>query len=812
MNLSVRRKIARVLGPLCIAVLATTVAFGQAPRALAPAAQQIISLVQDESPRADQATRVRGEASFDNPPPNFRSFASVRAGEIGDLEKLTLRFSASTKLTRIESTKDFVVEQGSTCVEGREFAEHDTCVLLVRFDPQGAGRRLGKLTITHSASPEPMGFGLGGNGFAPVVSFTPALMTTVAASAPAGKGLLSGTQNLNVDGSDGLYMADSGHGIVRYMDSGGTITSLASGFTGVWGVAVDSFGEVYFDVPSSNLMYEIYDYGPVVQISGSGTTNCPASSPCKLETEALDTPQELSVDSNNDLFWVDAHEGAAFSTVQPLPANLIFLYDPFDFQTNPAGPMATDSEDNLYTLWANGSECEIIQQNLYDAENALVAFNKVAGGRTCGFAGDGGQAGNAEIGGTIGQIAFDLAGDLYFSDTSNQRVRRIDYETGQIHTIAGTGVAGYTGDGNSALLARLSAPTGVTVDSQGQVYIVSSATSGQVVRKLGPNGMLSFSSQLKGTTSAAQLVTVSNTGNSGLTLTNVTITGTNPGDFSIDPTTTSCMLTAGSTLNAGQSCKIGVLFKPATTGARSANLVMLDNTVTNSNTVGLSGTGTLPSPTFTITSPASGASVTAGTAVTFKVSVTSSTSPAPTGKVTMTLDGVAITGSPATLSSGVASLNVTSSVVGTHTLAATYSGDSSYAAAGPISETYKVTAAAASKNKTATMLKSSVNPAAVCKPVIFTSTVDGMNGAMPTGEVKIWNGSILLGTATLKNGQATFSTSWLPAGTSMLTATYAGDQAHEASASTELKQVVGGESKANACVAASGKMWGRQTQ
>jgi Bacterial Ig-like domain (group 3) len=802
MNLSVRRKIARALGPVCTATLAVTAAFGQVPRTLAPAAQQIISLVQDESPQADQATRVRGDASFDNPPTNFRSFASVRAGEIGDLEKLTLGFSASTKLTRIESTKDFVVEQGSTCVEGREFAEHDTCVLLVRFDPQGAGRRLGKLTITHSASPEPMNLGLGGNGFAPVVSFIPALMTTVAATAPSGKGLLSGTKNLSVDGSDALYMADSGNGIVRYLDSSGAITSLASGYTGVWGVAVDSFGEVYFDVPSSNTMYEIYDYGPVVEISGTGTTGCTASSPCNLENEAVITPQELSVDSDNDLFWVDGHEGAAFSTVQPLPAKLIFLYDPFDFQTNPAGPLATDSEDNLYSLWANGNECELVQQNLYDAENGLVAFNKVAGGRTCGFAGDGGQAGNAEIGNAIGQIAFDLAGDLYFSDTSNQRVRRIDYETGQIHTIAGTGVAGYTGDGTSALLARLSSPTGVTVDSQGQVYIVSSATTGQVVRKLGPNGMLSFGAQLKSIASAAQLVTVSNTGNSSLTLTNIVITGTNPGDFSIDPTTTSCMLTAGSTLNAGQSCKIGVLFKPAAIGARSANLVMLDNTVTNSNTVELAGTGTLPAPTFTITSPASGASVTAGTAVTFKVSVTSSTTPAPTGKVTMTLDGTAITGSPVALSSGVASLSVTSSVVGTHTLAATYSGDSNYAAAGPISETYKVTAAAASKGKTATILKSSVNPATVCKPVTFTSTVDGNDGGKPTGDVEIWNGSILLGTATLKNGSATLSTSWLPAGTNMLKATYVGDQTHEASASTELKQVVGGQSKASACEAA----------
>ena len=65
-------------------------------------------------------------------------------------------------------------------------------------------------------------------------------------------------------------------------------------------------------------------------------------------------------------------------------------------------------------------------------------------------------------------MAFDLInGNLYFSDTtSNQRVRRIDYITGQINTIAGTGTAGYIGDGSSGTTAHINAPTGVGVDSQ----------------------------------------------------------------------------------------------------------------------------------------------------------------------------------------------------------------------------------------------------------------------------------------------------------------------------------------------------------
>src|SRR6202020_2905768 len=121
----------------------------------------------------------------------------------------------------------------------------------------------------------------------------------------------------------------------------------------------------------------------------------------------------------------------------------------------------------------------------------------------------------------------------------------------------------------------------------GQVYIISSAATGQVIRKLGPNGLLNAGSQVQGTASVAHTVTVSNTGNSTLILTNAAITGTNAGDFKIDPASTSCQLAANSTLTSGQSCKIGFIFTPSAAGARIASLVLADNSVTNSNIIQL---------------------------------------------------------------------------------------------------------------------------------------------------------------------------------------------------------------------------------
>jgi hypothetical protein len=772
---------------LCPALF-ITIAVAQSANVFAQPAKPVISLDPSEPPNVASVAPVKGEASFANAPANFHSFPSAGVGEDTYAERLTLHFGASTKLTRIESTKDFKVEESSSCAEGRSYSAGESCILLVHFMPQGPGRRLGRLTITHTASAEPFALGLGGNGFAPVVSFNPASISTLPGSYPSSKGLLTSAQNLTVDGGDSLYIADTGNNAIRYMDSSGNITNLATGLSGPLGIAVDNFGEVYFDEPSANAMFEIYDYGPLVQINGTGTVGCPATTPCNLNSEGLGSPGTMSNDSYNHLFFVDSHSGAAMATVQPLPAKLIFLYDPFPFQTNPSSPIVADASDNIYSLWSNGSVCEIARASLYDAENSNVIFTKIVGGHTCGFSGDGGQAGNAEIGAKVGQMAFDLAGNFYFSDTSNQRVRRIDATTGIINTIAGNGSAGYTGDGGQATSATLSTPTGVGVDSQGQVYIISGAAAtgtAQVVRKLGPNGFLNFGGQLKGTTSSAHLVTVANTGNSALTLTNAVFTGANPGDFSVDPTTTSCLLSAGATLYSGQSCKIGFLLKPSAGGLRQANFVLLDNTVTNSNTVQLLGTGALPAPVFTITSPAVSTSVAAGTAVKFAVSVTSTTSPAPTGKVTMLLDGATISGSPATLTSGAASLSVVTSVTGTHKLSATYNGDTNYAAAGPITRAYTVTAAA-SKTK----LTSSANPAARCNPVDFSVTVAGTSGAEPTGKVELKKGGIVLATAPLIKAAAKLSTSALPAGTNVLTASYEGDARNDPSTSPAFKQVI----------------------
>jgi sugar lactone lactonase YvrE len=87
-----------------------------------------------------------------------------------------------------------------------------------------------------------------------------------------------------------------------------------------------------------------------------------------------------------------------------------------------------------------------------------------------GFAGDGGPADKALLNGPF-DVCFDRAGNLYFSDTFNNRIRRVDAKTGVISTVAGNGEKGFSGDGGPATKAALNEPYGVVVDRAGNLYI-----------------------------------------------------------------------------------------------------------------------------------------------------------------------------------------------------------------------------------------------------------------------------------------------------------------------------------------------------
>jgi sugar lactone lactonase YvrE len=114
-------------------------------------------------------------------------------------------------------------------------------------------------------------------------------------------------------------------------------------------------------------------------------------------------------------------------------------------------------------------------------------INTIAGDGTAGFSGDSGPASSAELNGPYG-VAVDSGDNLYIADPGNNRIRKVAAGTGLITTIAGNGTAGYSGDNSPATGAELNLPTGVAIDSAGNLYIADAGNN--VIRKINASGII----------------------------------------------------------------------------------------------------------------------------------------------------------------------------------------------------------------------------------------------------------------------------------------------------------------------------------
>jgi sugar lactone lactonase YvrE len=139
-----------------------------------------------------------------------------------------------------------------------------------------------------------------------------------------------------------------------------------------------------------------------------------------------------------------------------------------------------DAAGNLFIADAGG--------NVVREVSASGSITVVAGTGVQGFRGDGGPASAAEFDSPAG-LAVDAAGDLFIADAHNQRIREVVAATGVVATIAGTGTAGFAGDGGAATSARLARPTALAFDASGNLYVVD--TDNHRIRRITGSGVIS---------------------------------------------------------------------------------------------------------------------------------------------------------------------------------------------------------------------------------------------------------------------------------------------------------------------------------
>jgi RHS repeat-associated protein len=131
-----------------------------------------------------------------------------------------------------------------------------------------------------------------------------------------------------------------------------------------------------------------------------------------------------------------------------------------DAQIRPFG-LDLDTSGNVYVADRDHNRVRKV-----DTDGIITNF---AGNGSQGFSGDGGRATDAKLNRPVG-LAADVNGNVYIADTFNHRVRKVD-PNGIITTIAGTGVRGFSGDGGSAIDAQFQYTNDVAVDTDGNLYI-----------------------------------------------------------------------------------------------------------------------------------------------------------------------------------------------------------------------------------------------------------------------------------------------------------------------------------------------------
>ncbi|MHB8527459.1 MAG: Ig-like domain repeat protein [Candidatus Acidiferrales bacterium] len=381
-------------------------------------------------------------------------------------------------------------------------------------------------------------------------------------------------------------------------------------------------------------------------------------------------------------------------------------------------------------------------------------------------------------------LSFDAIGEQLplvllgtFSDGSILDVTRstnVTYSSSDssIAAVDTNGMVTGTGTGDATITATYS------VNGQ-NVSLAIPVTVESVGITISPTSLTSFGSQSIGVTSTAQAVTVTNTAVGSLKILSVNATG----DFS---ETGNCL--ASSPLSTNGICTINVTFTPTVAGPRTGTLTVTNDFSGLPTSIPLSGTGS-STPTISATTTAvtsSGNPSVFGQTITLTATVTSNPpGGTPTGTVAFN-DGSTVLGTE-TIASGQASFTTSSLSVGSHSITASYSGDSAFqASAGTLTQTVN-------PSSTITTVSSSTNPSVLNSSVTLTATVKAAapGAGTPTGTISFKDGSTTLTTVPVNTaGQAIFSTSSLVVGSHSITATYSGDSNFNGSTSAALNQPI----------------------
>lgn len=340
---------------------------------------------------------------------------------------------------------------------------------------------------------------------------------------PASAARLDSPYGLAPDPAGNLYVADYANGRVRRISPDGAIVTIAGGgardpatsgatatavrLLGPRNLALDAAGNLYISDFRDHRVYRVSPGGAIEVVAGTGTSGFAGNGGPALYAQ-LSHPAGLALDGSGTLYIADSGNrrirrlsGGILSTVNvpvtlELPTGLAFdsagnLYIADRsriVKVTPGGAASTLALaardlalDNAGNIFAVAGAPQLVR--LSPTGSLAVVAGATAEPRSWG---DGGPAAGARLDSPTG-LALAPDGVLYIADTGNGRIRRVDPK-GVITTVAGAGRSGSLGDALPALAARLFAPSALSLDAAGGLFIADPAVSR--VRRLSAAAML----------------------------------------------------------------------------------------------------------------------------------------------------------------------------------------------------------------------------------------------------------------------------------------------------------------------------------
>ena len=330
---------------------------------------------------------------------------------------------------------------------------------------------------------------------------------------PATSAALSDPRGVITDPAGNVYFCDRGNNAVRKIDTSGIITTVAgtgtAGYNGdnipgtqarlnsPWRVTIDPAGNLYIADSGNDRIRKLAPNGIITTVAGTGKPGYSGDGgPATSAT--LNFPEQAELDALGNLYIADSGNnvirkmgtngvistvaGNGFGAVEDNNNDELGGYSGDGGPASKAelsGPvsLAIDPSDNL---WISDQGNNVIRY----VSAATGIISTVAGiYNFYSYSGDGGPAAKATFNTPAG-IARDAAGNIYVTDDGNN-VLRVILPDGTIHTVAGNGNAGFSGDGGAAASAELDSLRQVAVGTFGDIYI--SDTYNYRIRKLTPS-------------------------------------------------------------------------------------------------------------------------------------------------------------------------------------------------------------------------------------------------------------------------------------------------------------------------------------